>query len=138
MRKAELNNEQASARSYVTETLLAAGWRPSLNHELVEEGLWMPYEATLEFTNDKAVHLRVEYSASEKVVRLKIATTDGEQIQLVTQAGEGLRDFVRVLIEIQSLIAPNSVSIHLKPILQAFPETYVELDENDGLAKLVP
>lgn len=73
----ELTPEQASIRQQVTDTLTAAGWTPTLVHEMADDGDDVELLASLE--NDEAEPpLTVEYEPATNRLHVTIGFTYGD------------------------------------------------------------
>jgi hypothetical protein len=74
MRKKELSPEQLAQRETIIQTLADASWIGHPMNEFFEQGLWVDYEAIMDYTNTQA-RLSLLYNAENNKLELLVDET---------------------------------------------------------------
>lgn len=97
----ELSPEQTAVRAKIVDTLSAAGWTPTLVHEMAEDGDDVNLEASLEY-DPSELGLTFEYEAEENRAHLTLGFTYGDKNRvLLIEVDDTLDAVLHAVIGVQ-------------------------------------
>lgn len=127
MRKSELSTQQLAQRATFLQRLGAAGWMGQALNAAFERGLWVDYEATMDYTNARA-RLSLLYSAEDESLEL-LLDEDWRYI-VVIAFGAHFEQVLDLIIAEQDRLSAETLTALLQRLLDlGLAEVYLYSDE---------
>jgi hypothetical protein len=131
----DLNDRQRRDREAVVDTLTQAGWDGTVNQQIVDQGMPFEFQASLEYDDNDAMSLMVQYDAGDPTIELTLDALEGEAVLSITP-GNKLQELLDLIVAFQDEISANNFRVYVSKILDLAPDVYVDRGE-DGMQKLV-
>jgi hypothetical protein len=97
----DLTPEQTAVRSRIVDTLSAAGWTPTMVHEMAEDGDDVNLQASLEY-DPSELGLTLEYDAEDNQVHLTLGFVYGDRNRvLIIDVDDKLDAVLQAVIALQ-------------------------------------
>lgn len=136
MRREDMSPAQLQERETVVSTLRAARWEDTALTRLFDKGKDVRAEAGMVYSNG-SMELRVTYFAAQGLIYLGMRDELGRGISIASRCGDRLAEWLDLVVSSQEEISPDNFRTYVQAMLDAFPETYAE-QEQDGELVLVP
>lgn len=127
MRKKELSPEQLAQRETIIQTLADASWIGHPMNEFFEQGLWVDYEAIMDYTNTQA-RLSLLYNAENN--KLELLVDETWRYIFVIEFEAHLEQVLEILIAQQDRLTFKRLTEALQAILDVCP-TGLYIYDND-------
>jgi hypothetical protein len=118
MRKTELSPEQLAQRETIIQQLADASWVGHPMNDFFEQGVWVDYEAIMDYTNTQA-RFSLLYDAEDS--KLELLVDEAWRYIFVIEFGAHLEQVLEILIALQDRLAFKTLTEVLHAILDVCP-----------------
>jgi hypothetical protein len=130
MELSELDPEQSGLRASIVEALVAAGWEPTVIHEMAEEGQDVNYLASLEY-GEGDLDLTVDYEPDAGRLHVTLGSAWGDNTELSMPADGRTGSGLAVLVKHQDTLSDETLADCVAELRGVYPELTVEADDGD-------